>query len=137
MDRQEWLTVEQVAEQLQAHPDTVRRWLREKRLKGHLISRRAGYRIRPDDVRAFAAGEVASMRFTRDVLTSDADGQIVRVRIIDTDLPTVLHRAAEWFRDDASTASHILHVTIAETNDIWMLESVLQFPPGEDTTDDA
>jgi excisionase family DNA binding protein len=56
-ERQEWLTVDDVAEQLKVHPDSVRRWLRAGRLKGHLISRRAGYRIRPEDVERFVTGE--------------------------------------------------------------------------------
>ncbi len=50
MDRDTYLTVEQAAERIQAHVETVRRWLREGKISGTLISRRAGYRI--------AAGEV-------------------------------------------------------------------------------
>lgn len=57
MDEQRWLTVKQVAEQLQVHPETVRGWLRSGRLKGTRISRRAGWRVRPEDVQAFAEGD--------------------------------------------------------------------------------
>jgi excisionase family DNA binding protein len=40
------LTVKQVAERLQVHEETVRRWLRERRLRGvKLGSNRAGFRI--------------------------------------------------------------------------------------------
>jgi excisionase family DNA binding protein len=49
------LTVEDVAEQLQVHPETVRRWLREGRLEGYRISRRGGWRIRPEAVEAMLA----------------------------------------------------------------------------------
>lgn len=60
--RREYLTVGEVAELLQVHPDSVRRWLRSGQLRGHLISRRAGYRIRPEDVRRFAEGENVTAR---------------------------------------------------------------------------
>ena len=59
MDEQQdrFLTVEQAAARLQVHAETVRRWLRERRLRGHLMSRRAGYRIRESEVERFASGE--------------------------------------------------------------------------------
>lgn len=44
------LTVEEVAEQLKVHPETVRRWLREGRLEGYRISRRGGWRVKPESV---------------------------------------------------------------------------------------
>jgi excisionase family DNA binding protein len=44
------LTVEEVAEQLRIHPETVRRWLREGRLKGFRISRRGGWRVQAESV---------------------------------------------------------------------------------------
>jgi excisionase family DNA binding protein len=49
------LTVEDVAERLQVHPETVRRWLREGWLTGYRISRRGGWRIRPASVEAMLA----------------------------------------------------------------------------------
>jgi excisionase family DNA binding protein len=58
MDQQDrYLTVEQVAERLQVHEETVRRWLRAGLLRGHVISRRAGWRIRESEVDRFASGE--------------------------------------------------------------------------------
>lgn len=42
----QWLTVEETAEILQVHPQTVRRWLRSGQLTGTMLNRRAGYRIR-------------------------------------------------------------------------------------------
>ncbi len=54
---QEWLTVAQVAELIQVHPETVREWLRVGRLPGTLISRRAGWRVRRRDVERFLSGE--------------------------------------------------------------------------------
>jgi excisionase family DNA binding protein len=44
------LKVEDVAEHLQVHEETVRRWLREGRLEGYRISRRGGWRVRPESV---------------------------------------------------------------------------------------
>jgi excisionase family DNA binding protein len=53
---QEWLTVAQVAELVQVHPETVREWLRTGRLRGHLISRRGGWRVRRAEVERFLGG---------------------------------------------------------------------------------
>lgn len=50
MDLTELLTVDEVAERLKVHPESVRRWLREGRLTGYRISRRSGWRIRPEAV---------------------------------------------------------------------------------------
>ena len=58
MDGERWLTVAQVAEAIQVHPETVREWLRTGRLPGHLISRRAGWRVRQRDVERFLSGEL-------------------------------------------------------------------------------
>jgi excisionase family DNA binding protein len=45
------LTVEEVAERLRMHPDTVRRWLRTGRMKGALMGGRSGgYRIQLSEV---------------------------------------------------------------------------------------
>ena len=44
------LKVEDVAERLQVHEETVRRWLREGRLEGYRISRRGGWRVKPESV---------------------------------------------------------------------------------------
>ncbi len=46
MATDEWLTVIQVAKTLKLNPETVRRWLRVKRLRGVLISDSAGWRVR-------------------------------------------------------------------------------------------
>ncbi len=58
MDGERWLTVAQAAEVIQVHPETVREWLREGRLPGTLLSRRAGWRIRARDVERLLAGEM-------------------------------------------------------------------------------
>lgn len=58
MTWERWLTVAQVAELVQVHPETVREWLREGKLPGTLISRRAGYRVRASDVDRFLSGEL-------------------------------------------------------------------------------
>lgn len=62
MEQDRFLRVEQVADRLQVHEETVRRWLRDGRLTGHLISRRAGYRIRESEVERFASGEIAGVK---------------------------------------------------------------------------
>jgi len=50
MEQREWITVEEAAEKLAVHEQTIRRWLRSGRLPGSLLSRRAGYRIKLADV---------------------------------------------------------------------------------------
>jgi excisionase family DNA binding protein/PAS domain S-box-containing protein len=50
----QWLTVSEVAEQLQVTEETVRRWIRSNQLPVvELGSRRAGYRIHPSDLEQF------------------------------------------------------------------------------------
>lgn len=51
MDLSQLMTVDEVAEQLKVHPESVRRWLRDGRLEGYRISRRGGWRIQPNSVR--------------------------------------------------------------------------------------
>ena len=61
MDDQ-WLTVSQVAERLQIHEETVRRWLRQGRLEGHNFSGRTGYRIRASALERFIHEEFAQSK---------------------------------------------------------------------------
>ena len=56
MDGERWLTVAQTAERVQVHPETVREWLRMGKLRGSLINRRAGWRIRESDVEQLLSG---------------------------------------------------------------------------------
>lgn len=50
----DWLTVEDVSNQLQVNIETVRRWIRAGELEVlSLGSRRGGYRIHPDALDAF------------------------------------------------------------------------------------
>ncbi len=60
MDGERWLTVAQAAEIAQVHPETLREWLRNGKVPGNLISRRAGYRIRQTDLERFLSGEPAT-----------------------------------------------------------------------------
>ena len=46
-----WLTVDEVAEDLQVHRETVRRWIRSGQLKSVKAGRQ--HRIKPDDITAF------------------------------------------------------------------------------------
>ncbi|MDP9367888.1 MAG: helix-turn-helix domain-containing protein [Chloroflexota bacterium] len=48
--REEWLTVPQAAERLQVTPTTVQRWLNSGKLKGTLLSRKAGWRVAAAEV---------------------------------------------------------------------------------------
>ncbi|MDP8922870.1 MAG: helix-turn-helix domain-containing protein [Chloroflexota bacterium] len=46
MVNEEWLTVQEAADRLKVHPETIRVWLRDGRLKGtQPINRRVGWRI--------------------------------------------------------------------------------------------
>jgi excisionase family DNA binding protein len=55
MDREEWMTVEEVAELFRVSAETVRRWIRNGQLPVlDLGGPRMGYRIRRADVAAFA-----------------------------------------------------------------------------------
>lgn len=52
-----YVTVEEVAAMVGVHPKTVRRWLREGRMHGTLLTRQAGYRIPRSEVeRALTIG---------------------------------------------------------------------------------
>lgn len=51
------LTVREVAEQLRVNLDTVRRWLRDKKMHGRKIGGRRGYLIAPSEVRRFMKEE--------------------------------------------------------------------------------
>ena len=51
----DWLTVAQVAERLQLHEETIRRWIRDGHFPVLDLGKKAGYRIRPADLDAFIA----------------------------------------------------------------------------------
>ena len=46
-----WMTVEQIAQDLQVHPTTVREWIRNKKLKAAKFGR--DYRIKREDYERF------------------------------------------------------------------------------------
>ncbi len=52
-DQERWLTVEEAAQRLSVHDQTVRRWLRSGQLVGTSINRRAGWRIRESEIERF------------------------------------------------------------------------------------
>ena len=52
-----WFTVEQIAELLQVHVNTVRAWLRSGALKGRNFGGRTGWRVRERDLTAFLERE--------------------------------------------------------------------------------
>ena len=54
-----FITVQEIAERLRIHPQTVRLWLRQGRLKGRLIGgTKSGYRIPESEVlRVLSGGE--------------------------------------------------------------------------------
>ena len=47
------ISVQQVADRLSVHPETVKRWLRAGDLVGYALGDRAGWRVREDDLDAF------------------------------------------------------------------------------------
>jgi len=53
----QFMTVNDVAEKLQVHPRTVKRWLNDGKLKGVLLGDRAGWRISEADFREFVADQ--------------------------------------------------------------------------------
>ena len=53
MHMDEWLTVAEVATDLKVTTETVRRWLREGKLQGAILSDRGGWRVRRSEVDAF------------------------------------------------------------------------------------
>ena len=57
MSDERWLTVNQIAERLQVHQETVRRWLRDGRLQGRNFGGKSGYRVREKDLEAFLAAD--------------------------------------------------------------------------------
>jgi excisionase family DNA binding protein len=65
-----WLTVEQIADALQVHANTVRRWLRSGELTGHNLGGKAGYRVRERDFEAFL-----DARYERPDIRRDEEAQ--------------------------------------------------------------
>ncbi len=59
MSDERWYTVEEIVETLKVHEQTVRRWLKEGELRGVLLGRKAGYRIRASDFEDFLAARDA------------------------------------------------------------------------------
>lgn len=55
-----WFTVEEIAELLKVHHDTVRRWLRAGALKGRAFGGKTGWRVRESHLVAFLERERAS-----------------------------------------------------------------------------
>jgi len=51
----EWLTVEQIATRMQVTPETVRRWLRRRELRGVRLSDKAGWRIQGAELDRYLA----------------------------------------------------------------------------------
>jgi len=51
MTDDELLTVDEVAERLKLHPETIRRWIRSRKLRAiRLGATRSGYRVRMSEV---------------------------------------------------------------------------------------
>jgi excisionase family DNA binding protein len=47
----QWLSVEEIAHELNVHPDTVRGWIRTKKLRAFKFGR--DYRVKPEDYQKF------------------------------------------------------------------------------------
>lgn len=50
MDQDRRLNVDEAADLLGVHPQTLRRWLRDEQIQGTMLSRQAGYRIKQSEV---------------------------------------------------------------------------------------
>ena len=50
MAKEIWINIKEIAEQLNIHFGTVRRWLRSGMLRGVLVGGKSGYRIREHDL---------------------------------------------------------------------------------------
>ena len=56
--QEEWLTVQEAADRLKVHPETIRVWLREGVIKGTKpVMRRIGWRIQASEVERVLRGE--------------------------------------------------------------------------------
>ncbi len=53
MADERWFTVAYIAELLDVHEETVRRWLKAGRLKGQNFGGRMGWRVKESDLNAF------------------------------------------------------------------------------------
>ena len=59
MANEEWLTVQEAADRLKVHPETIRVWLRDGRLKGtQPMNKRVGWRIHYSEVARLLVGPV-------------------------------------------------------------------------------
>jgi len=65
ISRAEWLTVRDVAGLLHVGEDTVRRWIRAKRIEAKFFGGRTGYRIRNADLHVFLASTSRSKEARR------------------------------------------------------------------------
>jgi excisionase family DNA binding protein len=53
MERDRWLTVAEIVDDLKVHEQTVRRWIREGLLRAYNFGGKTGYRIKVRDFEAF------------------------------------------------------------------------------------
>jgi excisionase family DNA binding protein len=59
MTQDELLTTNDVAMRLKVHPETVKRWLREGRMRGMRVSDRMGWRVPQSEVQRFISEALA------------------------------------------------------------------------------
>ena len=62
MTKETWLNTKEIAERLNIHVETVRRWLRSGMLRGVLVGGKSGYRIREHDLDRFLKSREKSGR---------------------------------------------------------------------------
>jgi excisionase family DNA binding protein len=53
MARDTWYTIAEIVDMLKVHEQTVRRWIKEGQLPALALGRKAGYRIRKQDLDEF------------------------------------------------------------------------------------
>ena len=58
MVNEEWLTVQEAADRMKVHPETIRVWLRDGRLRGtQPINKRVGWRIAASEIERVLRGD--------------------------------------------------------------------------------
>jgi len=58
MVNDEWLTVQEAADRVKVHPETIRVWLRDGRLRGtQPINKRVGWRIASSEIERVLRGD--------------------------------------------------------------------------------
>lgn len=58
MEADRWYTTQEIVAMLGVHEQTVRSWIKSGQLRGVLLSRKSGFRVRGEDLAAFLEARV-------------------------------------------------------------------------------